>query len=164
MVKKEIYRENISLRLPEISDEEFLETVYADSRRSELSRLGWSRKQEDEFFKMQFGLQKQAYQMQFPDAEYYIVELGKTRIGRIIVHHSEKEVRLVDMTLLSSFRNHGVGTFLIERMKTEADFAGKILTLRVLKTNPQAKRLYERLSLTVVEEGELHFSMQWRSL
>ena len=163
MIKKEIYPENISLRTAEISDEAFLETVYADSRREELVAFRWSRHKEDEFFKMQFCLQTRAYRMQFPAAQYCIVELDETSVGRIIVCRCEKEIRLLDVTLITSFRGLGIGTFLIERLKNEANFAGKILTLRVLKTNQQAIRLYERLGLEIVEENDLHFSMQWHN-
>lgn len=161
MIKEEINREEISLRSAEASDRAFLENVYADSRRDELVILGWSPAQEEAFFKMQFEMQKQAYQIQFPDANYYIVELGKTPIGRLIVYRTGKEIRLVDIALLTEFRNHGIAGVLLEQLKAEAT-VDKPLNLRVLKTNEAAKRFYERLGLTVVEDADLHFSMQWR--
>jgi ribosomal protein S18 acetylase RimI-like enzyme len=160
VIKEEINRE-ISLRSAEISDEAFLENVYADSRRDELAIFGWSREQEDAFFKMQFEMQKQAYRIQFPDADYYIVKLGKTPIGRLIVYRAETEIRLVDIALLTEFRNHGIAGVLLERLKAEAT-VDKPLNLRVLKTNDAAKRFYERTGFTIVEDSDLHFSMQWR--
>ena len=159
--EKQTIQQNLSLRPAELADETFLETVYAETRRGELAGLNWSREQENSFFKMQFQMQKQAYRMQFPDADYYVVEFDKNSIGRLILWQDEKEIRLVDVALLAEFRNRGIGKILLERLKVEATF-DKPLNLRVLKTNPAAKRFYERLGLSVVEDADLHFSMQWR--
>lgn len=161
-MKEETSVLNLSLRRAEAADEPFLEAVYADSRRDELAPFGWSREQEDAFFKMQFQMQSRAYQMQFPGADYHIVELGGERVGRMIVQRGEKEIRLVDVSLLAEFRNRGIGTLLLERLKTEAG-SDRVLSLRVLKTNAGAKRLYERMGLVVVEGSDLHFTMQWRN-
>jgi ribosomal protein S18 acetylase RimI-like enzyme len=161
-MKEETSRLNLSLRRAEAADDPFLEAVYADSRRDELSPFGWSREQEDAFFKMQFQMQSRAYQMQFPDADYYIVELGGEPVGRLIVQREEKEIRLIDVSLLAEFRNLGIGTFLLKRLKTEAG-SDRILSLHVLKTNAGAKRLYERLGLVAVQESDLHITMQWRN-
>lgn len=161
-MKEETNGLNISIRRAETADEPFLEAVYADSRRDELAPFGWSREQEDAFFKMQFQMQSRAYQMQFPDADYHIVELEGEPVGRMIVERCEKEIRLVDVSLLTEFRNRGIGTILLERLKTEAG-SDRVLSLRVLKTNEGAKRLYERMGLVVVQESDLHFTMQCRN-
>ena len=161
-MKEKASRLNLSIRHTEAADEPFLEAVYADSRRDELAPFGWSRGQEDAFFKMQFQMQSRAYQMQFPDADYHIVELDGEWVGRMIVQRGEKEIRLVDVSLLTEFRNRGIGTILLERLKTEAG-SDRVLSLRVLKTNAGAKRLYERMGLVVVESSDLHFTMQWRN-
>jgi ribosomal protein S18 acetylase RimI-like enzyme len=52
---------------------------------------------------------------------------------------------------------------LLEKLKAEADAGGKALFLRVLKTNLAAKRFYERLGLTVVENADLHWAMRWQN-
>lgn len=161
-MKEETNGLNLSIRRAETADETFLEAVYADSRRDELAPFGWSREQEDAFFKMQFQMQSRAYQMQFPDADYQIVELDGERVGRMIVQRGEKEIRLVDVSLLAEFRSRGIGTLLLERLKTEAG-SDRVLSLRVLKTNAGAKRLYERMGLVAVESSDLHFTMQWRN-
>lgn len=153
---------NLSLRTATAEDEQFLEALYADVRRAELAPFGWSRAQEDAFFKMQFQMQSRAYRMQFPGADYAIIELDGAAIGRTIVLRSEKEIRLVDVSLLAEFRNRGIGTVLLEQLKAETG-CDRILSLRVLKTNTGAKRLYERLGLIVAEEADLHLTMEWRN-
>lgn len=152
---------NLSLREATDADEPFLEAVYADTRRAELAPFGWSREQEDAFFKMQFQMQSRAYKMQFPGADYTIVELENVPIGRMILLRGEKEIRLVDVSLLQEFRNRGIGTILLEQLKAEAGLE-RVLSLRVLKTNNGAKRLYERLGLKIVQDADLHFTMEWR--
>ena len=160
--KKQTIEADITLRFVHPSDEAFLEAVYTETRRGELAPFGWSEEQQAAFCQMQFRLQTRAYRMQFPAADYYIVEYDATPIGRMIVERGEKEIRLVDISLLAEFRNRGIGTILLERLKDEARNEW-ILSLCVLKTNAAAKRLYERLGLEVVEDAELHFTMQWRN-
>jgi ribosomal protein S18 acetylase RimI-like enzyme len=159
--KEQNIHQNLSLRPTESADEAFLETLYADTRREELAVFNWSREQENAFFKMQFEMQTRAYRMQSPDAAYYIVELGATPVGRLIVERREREIKLIDISLLSEFRNRGIGAFLLENLKAEAAASEKTVFLLVLKTNESAKRFYERLGFTVVEEADLYFAMRW---
>ncbi len=140
-----------------------METVYADTRRDELAIFNWSREQENAFFKMQFEMQTRAYRMQFPDAVYYIVEFAEKPVGRLIVEHGEREIKLIDISLLAEFRNRGIGAVIIENLKAEAASGGKAVFLHVLKTNESAKRFYERLGFAVVEDADLHFGMQWQN-
>jgi len=111
---------------------------------------------------MQFQMQTKAYRMQFPGADYYVVRTGETPVGRLIVERGKREIRLIDVSLLAEFRNRGIGTFLLEKLKAEAAF-DKVLSLRVLKTNAQAKRFYERHGLRVAEDADLHYVMDWRN-
>lgn len=159
-MKEETSKLNLSIRRAKAEDEPFLEAVYADTRREELAPFGWRREQEDAFFKMQFQMQSRAYQMQFPDADYYIIELDGAPVGRMIVLRGEREIRLVDVSLLTEFRNRGIGGVLLEQLKAETG-SNRVLSLRVLKTNTGAKRLYEKLDFQVVDETDLHFTMQW---
>jgi ribosomal protein S18 acetylase RimI-like enzyme len=163
ITKEQNIHQNLSLRPAESADEAFLETVYADTRRDELAVFNWSREQENVFFKMQFEMQTRAYRMQFPDAAYYIVEFDALSVGRLIVERGEREIRLIDISLLAEFRSRGIGAFLLEKLKAEAATSGKTLFLRVLKTNESAKRFYERLGFTVVEDADLHFGMHWQN-
>lgn len=161
--KEQIFEQNLSLRPAESSDEAFLETLYADVRRVELAIFNWSREQENAFCRMQFEMQSKAYRMQFADAVIYIVELDGTPIGRLIVVRSEREIKLIDISLAAEFRNRGMGTFLLEKLKGEAAENEKSLFLRVLKTNVAAKRFYERLDFKIVETADLHWAMRWQN-
>ena len=63
------------------------------------------------------------------------------------------EIRLVDISLLPEFRNRGLGTSLLRDLFTEAEAAGKPLTIHVEKFNP-AMRLYQRLGFVRVPEKD----------
>lgn len=162
ITKAEIFKQNLSLRLSEPADGTFLEAVYAETRRGELAICNWSREQEDAFFKMQFHLQNKAYAMQFPDADFYIVESKKMPIGILIVERGG-EIKLVNIALLPQFRSQGIGTFLLEQLQTEAKAADKPLTLHVLKTNERAVRLYQRRGFTISDDNEIYLAMRWQN-
>ena len=159
--KKQTAHQNVSLRRADPADEKFLETVYAETRRDELLMLNWSLEQENAFFKMQFQLQNQAYKMQFPDADYCVVELKKTPIGSLIVKR-ESEIRLINIALLPKFRRRGIGTFLLKQLQAEAQATNKPLTLTVLKTNDGAVNLYKRCGFAVNSSDEFYLVMQWQ--
>ncbi|MGI8642375.1 MAG: GNAT family N-acetyltransferase [Pyrinomonadaceae bacterium] len=160
--KEQTIHQNLSLRPSEVADETFLETVYAEMRRSELAVLNWSREQENDFFKMQFRLQNQAYKMQFPDADYLVVELDKMPIGSLIVERAG-EIRLVNIAVLPEFRSRGIGAFLLKHLQAEAQAANKPLTLKVLKTNDRAANFYNRCGFAVTGSDEFYLAMQWQN-
>ena len=160
--KEQTIHQNLSLRPAELADEMFLETVYAEMRRGELAVFNWSREQENAFFKMQFRLQNQAYEMQFPGADYTVVELKKMPIGCLIVERG-REIRLVNIALLPEFRSRGIGAFLLKQLQTEAQAADKPLALSVLKTNDRAVNLYKRCGFAVTGSDELYLAMRWRN-
>ncbi len=163
MNKRAAFKQNLSLRLSEPDDETFLETVYAETRRDELTIFNWSREQEDAFFKMQFRLQNKAYAMQFPDADFYVIESEKMPIGCLIVERGG-EIKLVNIALLPEFRSRGIGTFLLKQLQDEAKAADKPLTLHVLKTNERAINLYQRHGFAIDGSDELHLAMRWQIL
>ena len=159
--KKQLNCENLSLRLARQFDEPFLAAVYAEGRRSELNALDWSEEQRAAFFEMQFRLQARAYKMQFPELVCYVVEFDNTRCGRLLVNKSDKEIRFVDIVILSKCRNRGAGTILIGNLQCQAERENKRLNLRVLRENERAIRLYRRLGFEIAEEGQTHLAMQY---
>ncbi len=73
-------------RLPD--DGDFLLSVYASTRRPELSGLGWTEKQQDTFIGMQFDAQTRQYRESFPDATYSVICVDGERAGRLIVNRA----------------------------------------------------------------------------
>lgn len=140
-------------------DVPFFEELYFKTRRDEFAALGWDEIQLAMFLPMQFNFQTQSYKMQFPDARISVIESGETSVGRLI---TTEEIRLVDIAVLPEARNHGIGSFVLNRLLNEAKGKGKFVDLQVLKTNVSAIRLYERFGFEKTGGNELYFMMRWR--
>ncbi len=96
-------------------DEDFLYRVYASTREDELAPLDWDDEQKESFLKMQFAAQHKFYTEQFPRAEFQVILLDQEPIGRLYLDHRDDEIRLIDIALLPSHRNRGIGELYSER-------------------------------------------------
>ena len=126
--------------------------VYASTRAEEMKLVPWPVDQQQAFLQMQFAAQRDYYQSQFPDAEYQIILLNGCSIGRLYVHRREAEIRILDITLLSEHRNHGIGTPLIQDLINEGKKAGKPVKIYVDNLGG-ASQLFERLGFRKVEDN-----------
>lgn len=79
--------------------------------------------------------------------------------GAFYVEENEQRHWLRMIFLRPEFQGHGIGSTLLGLEVERARCAGKFLELRVIKINP-AKRLYDRLGFTVVEEDDVTYSMK----
>jgi ribosomal protein S18 acetylase RimI-like enzyme len=77
------------------------------------------------------------------------------------VHRGESEIRIVDIALLPDYRGNGIGTALLRDLFSEADAAGKTVTIHVERFNP-ALRLYERLGFSVAEDKGVYLFLERR--
>jgi ribosomal protein S18 acetylase RimI-like enzyme len=59
---------------------------------------------------------------------------------------------LVKLYLLAKYRGMGLGSALLVQVLNYAQAQGKLVRLRVLRVNSDAKRLYERHGFKVVQE------------
>ena len=84
-------------------------------------------------------------------------------VGRMLVFHSPREVRLVDIAISASHRGNGIGAMLVRKLCDEAAAAKKFVTLHVAKTN-RAARLYQRLGFEVVDELGGDYKMEWKGI
>jgi RimJ/RimL family protein N-acetyltransferase len=142
-------------------DEAFLLEVYASTRAEELSRVPWDEAQREAFLKMQFAAQQLHYQTHNPRATHDLILHDAHAIGRLYVSRREREIRILDITLLPDYRNQGMGTPLIKELMTEAEQAGKPLTIYVESFNPSL-RLFERLGFSKIEDDGVNYLMEWR--
>lgn len=153
----------IVIRAGVSEDTPFFEKLYFETRREEFAQLGWDEVQLAPFLKMQFDLQTRAYAMQFPKAETFTIESGGEKVGRLITNDEAGEIRLVDIAVLPESRGLGIGSFVMEKLQSEAAENGKSVTLQVLKTNLPAIRLYEKFNFAATGEDDLYLMMQWQN-
>jgi ribosomal protein S18 acetylase RimI-like enzyme len=143
-------------------DTAFLARVYASSRAEELAPTGWSDEQKEIFCRGQFDAQSTYYAATYPEASFQIIEREGVPIGRLYVARWEKEIRIVDITLLPEFRGSGIGTQLLRELQDEARAAGKSLTIHVERFN-RALQLYQRLGFEEIEDKGVYLLMRWKA-
>jgi len=149
----------ITLRQAEPNDEAFLYRLYASVRAEEMAAWGWDSAQQEAFLGLQFRGQ-QAHYREYPNTDHQIILADGRPIGRILVSDLKDEFRLVDIALLSEYRNAGIGAALIGELLRRAAQAGKAVRLHVEKTNG-AQRLYQRLGFRHVSDTGSHYLMEW---
>lgn len=148
-------------RRPETdADLPFLIALYATTRAGELARVPWSDDEKRAFAAMQFEAQRRHYRTVYPDARFDIVERGGDAIGRLYVHRSAHEIRVIDITLAPTARNMGIGRALLEEVLGDAA-PDRPVIIHVERDNP-AQRLYARLGFLPVGGDDVYMRMEAR--
>ena len=142
------------------ADDAFLARVYASSRAEELAITGWSEELKADFCRRQFDAQSAYYAANYKGASFQIIERDGWPAGRLYVARWEKEIRIVDITLLPEFRGSGIGTKLLRDLQKEARAAGKSLTIHVERFN-RALELYQRLGFREIDDKGVYLLMEW---
>jgi ribosomal protein S18 acetylase RimI-like enzyme len=152
----------ITLRPATPEDRPLLLRIYAGTREQELAQMPFTPEQKTAFVAQQFAAQSSHYERHHGDASFDVVEVGGAPAGRLIVDRWERELRIVDVALLPSFRGRGIGTRLLRPVLAEADARGAKVSLHVERFNP-AQRLYHRLGFAPVADpgGELGIHGLW---
>lgn len=151
----------IVVRQASDEDEQFLREVYFSTRADEVSAFGWDTEQQSMFLDMQFRVRRQSYKIQCPAAEYFVVEVSGRDAGSLIVDRSTKNIRLVDIAIKPEYRGHGVATYLIKMLQTEAVALAGAVLLQVDIANSRAKCLYEKNGFAVTAATQIYFEMAW---
>lgn len=152
----------VTLRLASPDDEPFLYELYCSTRAEEMAGWGLDRTQQKAFLELQFKARQRHYDIAFSGAEHKIILCDDRPIGRMLVYRSEREIRLVDIALLSEYQQRGIGGSLLQALLDEARTTGKSVTLHVDKFN-RAARLYERLGFSVTGDTGGSFKMEWQT-
>jgi ribosomal protein S18 acetylase RimI-like enzyme len=143
-------------------DMDLLLRVYRSTREEELAMVvDWTDEQKDAFVRSQFEAQHAWYRDHYGGAQFDVILVDGVPAGRLYVHRRDREIRLVDITLLPEFRAGGVGTSLLRDLLAEGETAGKPVTIHVEVFNP-AMRLYERLGFSPIEERGPYRLMEWK--
>lgn len=156
MTKETPYR----LRPERRADADFLLHLYGDVRRAEMDAAGWPLPQREAFLRDQLRLQSLHYHRAYPTAAFNIVEFGPIPVGRLYWYEGSSDIRLIEISILSSHRNKGLGSGLLRMVTARAAAAQKTVSLQVAFGNP-AKRLYRRFGFRVTDPSDpAHIVMQ----
>ncbi|VAW58147.1 hypothetical protein MNBD_GAMMA11-858 [hydrothermal vent metagenome] len=152
----------LGLRPARTSDKGFLENLYR-STRHDLRLLDAEADFIETLIEQQHHARTTGYGERFPDAMYFVIEISKESIGQIVINFGENEVRLIDISLISSARNKGYGKSLIEMLQYASSAVNAPLRLSVHKQNMLARDLYQSLGFQLEQSGEISDVMVWVS-
>ncbi|MGN6739141.1 GNAT family N-acetyltransferase [Dyella sp.] len=155
---------SVTLLAAEGSDLAFLRALYAQSREAELAQTPWPPEARQAFCDSQFNLQHRHYVSQYPPAAAFLVILQEHQpIGRLYLHWSTDELRIVDILLASRSRQQGIGTALLRALQMAVGNAGiPTISLHVEQQNSEAYRLYRRLGFSEGDCRGGYLRMDWR--
>jgi GNAT superfamily N-acetyltransferase len=158
----ELAAQGVSLRPETAEDHAFLEFLYCSVRWPELIQTDWSDEAKLHFLKDQYRLQVIHYTRYYAEAAFSIVEWQGQPAGRLYLHRSPEELRIVDISLLPDACGRGLGGALLHAVFAEARAAGQYVCIHVELFNP-ARRLYDRLGFLPVGEPDGPYQrMEWR--
>jgi ribosomal protein S18 acetylase RimI-like enzyme len=110
---------------------------------------GWDDTAQEEFFRQNF----------IP-ANLRVITTGGRDAGLLHVEREAREFFLANIQILPEFQNRGLGSAVVRDVLEDARASGLTVRLQVLKTNPAARRLYERLGFVVFDLTGTHCHMR----
>lgn len=149
----------ITFRSISKKDFPFLKSVYRSSREQELEANGWTEKQKDEFIEFQFNAQHSFYTNSYDGADFMIIEVNKSDVGRLYIWRTENQIRIMDIALLPEYRRKGTGTKILKNLIKESEQTGKKLNIHVEYYNP-ALKLYENLGFKKTDDTGVYYFME----
>lgn len=141
---------DLSLRPATENDADFLFDVIKASMETYIDQIyGWNDARQYVYF-----------QRSFDPAEHQIIVYRGQDIGRWAIRVGETAVFLANIQLLPAYQGQGLGSTLIQALRQAAQEVGLDVSLQVLKSNPAALRLYERLGFRIMGETETHYLLR----
>jgi len=159
---QETQRTSITLRPVVPGDYDFLVEVYASTRADEMAMVPWTDEQRQAFVRSQFNAQQDHYGRKYPTASHDVILLNGRQVGRLYVARLEKEIRIVDLTLLPNERNNGIGSYLLKQLIEESGAKGKVTRIYVEDFNPSLN-LFKRLGFNVTAQEGFHLLLEHTS-
>ncbi|HEX9983025.1 MAG TPA: GNAT family N-acetyltransferase [Thermoanaerobaculia bacterium] len=153
-------RERITFRPETDADADLLYQLYSSTREEEMKMVPWNDAEKEGFLRQQFQAQTAHYKQNYADAEYLIIQLDGLPVGRLYLHDSAADLRIMEILLAPSQRGSGIGTMLIREILERARSAGKIVSIHVEHFNP-AVQLYERLGFKRKDSYGVYYLYEW---
>lgn len=127
----------------------------------EVEAWGWEKNQIVQFLEMQFLCQQRSYEIQYPNLQTIVIDYQSTKVGRLLLVELDGKFIIVDITILPSYQNKGIGTKIISNLLEKARERNKEVHLSVFYSNDKAKKLYEQLGFRQVGMDQMYIHMEW---
>ncbi|MES2945427.1 MAG: GNAT family N-acetyltransferase [Pseudomonadota bacterium] len=151
-------------------DQAFVDALYA-STRDDLMPLGGDAGFLLQLIKMQQQTQMAGFALLFPGAVHQLIEItglpgepaaSPEPVGRVVVHSSPTDLRLLDIAVMPGHRRAGIGKSVLLALQHSARAQGLGMSLAVSKTNHAARQLYLAHGFGVSSEDALFEQMSWQ--
>jgi len=149
-----------SLRLITNDDIPFLFRVFASTNQNIANAPQLTEDQRQTLLESQFRAQHESYLADFPNANFGIIQMGNTSVGRLYLNRTANEIHVIDIAILPEHRSDGLGSRLILAIQAEAKMTNKSVRIHVVKGN-SAYDFYVNLGFQPIGEKPFHIEMQW---
>jgi len=141
--------EQISFRSATGNDIDFLYVLHVSSMKEYVHKTwGW-----DDAF------QESVFRKNYDPAKIKVILYDRKEIGMLSLEERDADIFLRAIEIHPDYQGNGIGTVIINGIIAEGAQKMKPVYLRVLKVNP-AKRLYDRLGFSIIEETPTHYIMR----
>lgn len=89
-------------------------------------------------------------------SDVQVIEVPGEVAGFVHIVSAPDGITIANIELAPPYQNQGIGSDLMQQTLARAREAGVPVTLRVLKVNPEARRLYDSLGFVHVGETATH--------
>lgn len=103
----------------------------------------------------QYALKEASYQNEFPGARHSIIEFEGKPAGQIRLNSSEKEIHIIDISVLPAHQRKGLATSVIQDVLNSKKGMDVPVCLNV-ESGSTAQALYEKLGFVVVAKSEVY--------
>lgn len=130
-----------TLRPATAGDCDFLFALHVSTMRPSVEATwGW-----DEAFQARY------FQEKFVPGENQMVLVDEQEVGVLRLEERDGDLFIALIEISPALQGAGLGSQIIQDVMAAAFARGQALSLHVLKANPNARRLYERLGFQIVE-------------
>ncbi|MDT4896184.1 MAG: hypothetical protein QOH25_1261 [Acidobacteriota bacterium] len=112
---------------------------------------GWDEVKEKEIFTRYFD---------FSTYQISVIVLDGSDIGYLKIDRMDREIFLANLHVHPDYQNQGIGSSILKSLLEEAEQQGVSVSLKVLKADYAARRLYERFGFGIEEEAEDYYLMR----
>lgn len=100
------------------------------------------------------AFQRQGFELHHPYSKFQIIEVQQSFAGAYYLQSHAAHDHLLLMFILPAFQGQGLGTKILDHLKNHSQQTQKPLTLKVVKSNIAAKKLYERNGFRLIDSDE----------
>ena len=141
---------NITLRKASPNDSEFAYCAKKAAFKEYVEKIwGWDENE-----------QRQLHERRFRAQDFRIINAAGIDVGIIATVVEPDCVELNQMFVMPEYQSKGIGRRCVSLIIEEAHHLGLPVRLRVMKVNPRASALYERLGFARIGETATHYLME----